>query len=442
MQIPEKPPVSIADIVANPQGFARNLSPFLREEFLFAHADNYMHWDEVRYRDVPEGFPDHKTYWAFLKMRRSIGRMPLPLKEKSGDAFSFVVADEVQEGLSEADSYLRGIIDADEPLEPSQRDMWLVQSLIEEEAIHSSLLEGAPTTRTKAKKMLAEGRKPRGEGELMVVNNYRAMAFVRERKDEPLSEAMILELHRVITEGTLKNPADAGRFRANDDPDFGVWDAPRNRMLFAPPQVGELPARMRALCEFANAPHESRPFVHPVIRAIVLHFQLAHDHPFVDGNGRTARALFYWLMLKNGYWLAEYVSISEILRKAQTKYARAFLFSESDDGDLTYFILHQLRVLKQAVKKLRDYLDKRRRGARAIKKIADDSLNPRQHDTIARARKNPQWSATVREHRGRHGITMQTARTDLQGLVEMGYLDMHKQGKVHVFYPTDKLMSI
>ena len=56
-------------------------------------------------------------------------------------------------------------------------------------------------------------------------------------------------------------------------------------------------------------------FIHPMIRSIILHFWLAYDHPFVDGNGRTARALFYWSMLRHGYWLFEFISISQIILK-------------------------------------------------------------------------------------------------------------------------------
>jgi Fic family protein len=75
----------------------------------------------------------------------------------------------------------------------------------------------------------------------------------------------------------------------------------------------DLPERMRALCAFANMRTGVDGFVHPIVRAIILHFMLAYDHPYVDGNGRTARALFYWSALKDGYWLIEYVSISRII---------------------------------------------------------------------------------------------------------------------------------
>lgn len=52
-----------------------------------------------------------------------------------------------------------------------------------------------------------------------------------------------------------------------------------------------------------------------------LHFMLGYEHPFVDGNGRVARAMFDWAMLRNGYWLFEFISVSRIIRQAPAKYA-------------------------------------------------------------------------------------------------------------------------
>src|SRR3546814_10435189 len=78
---------------------------------------------------------------------------------------------------------------------------------------------------------------------------------------------------------------------------------------------------------------------------IAVHFQIGYDHPFCDGNGRTARALFYWSMLSSGYWLTEYISISSILKKAPAQYVRAYLHAESDGTDMSYFVAHQLDVI-------------------------------------------------------------------------------------------------
>jgi len=120
--------------------------------------------------------------------------------------------------------------------------------------------------------------------------------------------------------------------------------------------------------------------MHPVLRAILLRFWLAYDHPFVHGNGRTARALFYWSMLRQQYWLFEYISISEILLRAPAKYALAFLHTETDRNDLTYFIVHQATVIRRAIQELHVYIQRKAQelaSTEAVLKSGAD-LNHRQ----------------------------------------------------------------
>jgi Fic family protein len=98
-----------------------------------------------------------------------------------------------------------------------------------------------------------------------------------------------------------------------------------------------LPQRLEALCQFANKPQE-KASLHPVIRAILLYLWQGYDHPFRNGNGRSARALFYWRMLREGYWLFEFISISTVLKNASAQYGRSYLYTETDDNDATYFV--------------------------------------------------------------------------------------------------------
>ena len=115
--------------------------------------------------------------------------------------------------------------------------------------------------------------------------------------------------------------------------------------------------RRRNLAAFANT--NANPFIHPVIKAIALHFAIGFVHPFVDGNGRTARAIFYWYMLKEGYAAFEYLPISRILIRAPMNYARAYLYTETDDGDLTYFNHYQLQAILRAISSLHEYFERK-----------------------------------------------------------------------------------
>jgi len=104
---------------------------------------------------------------------------------------------------------------------------------------------------------------------------------------------------------------------------------------------------------------------------------VGYDHPFADGNGRTARALFYWSMARSGYWLMEYTSISHILRKAPAKYMRAYLHTESDKNGTTYFVLHQLQTIRHAITALHDYVDRKVREQRETQQLLANSVGLR-----------------------------------------------------------------
>ncbi|MBL8438468.1 MAG: Fic family protein, partial [Zoogloeaceae bacterium] len=327
------------------------------------------------------------------------------------------------------------------PIEEN-RQRYLLHSL-REEAITSSQLEGASTTRRVAEAMLREGRNPRNRSETMIFNNYQAMGHLRELRDQPITPARILDLHRMLTHGTLDDPADAGRLRLDDS--VRVVDERDGTVLHQPPAHHELPERLERLCAFANAGVDASPFVHPAVRAILLHFMIGYDHPFADGNGRTARAVFYWSMARSGYWLAEFLSISQFLRRAPRQYVQAYLHTETDGGDTTYFVLHQLHTLSRAVGALHDYLARKASEKRDNARLLATSpalharLNPRQLELLNHALRNPGEAYRMDGHQRTHQVAYQTARTDLLGLEGVGLLQRVKRGNAFVFYAPEDL---
>jgi len=301
-----------------------------------------------------------------------------------------------------------------------------------EEAITSSQLEGAVTTREVAKELIRTGRSPRDKSEQMILNNYVTMRRIVDMKDQKMTPDLVLELHRMVTEKTLDDPEMAGRFRRPDQ--NIVVDDMEGEVYHEPPLAGELEERIQAMCDFAN---EKTPgyFIHPVVRAIILHFWLAYDHPFVDGNGRTARALFYWGMLHRGFWLFEFISISAIPRKAPVKYARSFLYTESDSNDLTYFIVAQTQVIRRAIVELHAYIGRKTAEVAELesKLKALRRFNHRQAEVIRHALKHLYQEYTIESHQKSHDVAYQTARTDLLGLQAQELLGMEKRGKTMVF---------
>jgi Fic family protein len=407
------------------------LVPILEAVVSPTHDGRYFHWDDLRYRKPPGGLT-HESWWLGLKMRRQSSYRSIPLKDTEGASFQFSVPDLVTDLLHQIDRGGGTFVEIPEQVtNAEQRDRYVVRSLMEE-AITSSQMEGAVTTREVAKKMLAEGRKPGNRSERMIVNNYMTMRRIVEMKDEMLTPEMVLQVHREISLDALDTPDAPGRLRRADE-DVQISDL-EGTVFHRPPAAGTLAARLEAMCDFANGKTPAH-FVHPVIRGIILHFWLAYDHPFVDGNGRTARALFYWQMLHSGYWLFEFISISQFLNKAPVQYGTAFLHTETDQNDLTYFIIHQAEIIRRALIELHDYIGRKSAEARtcitALEKHPE--LNHRQQALIAHAVRHPGFAYSIAGHGARHAIVYQTARTDLLKLAKLKLLEQKKVGRGLVF---------
>ncbi|MCB1237766.1 MAG: Fic family protein [Verrucomicrobiae bacterium] len=428
MRLPKKPP--------DWQKILRSLSTDAQVDRILPARlsdDEYLPWDKLIYREPPAGF-SREEWWLALKLNRMRASRQVSLIDKKGQPFRFFQTDSMSALLHRIDQGAGGALGMPEAItNETTRDYYYVSSLMNE-AITSSQLEGAAVTREVAREMIRSGRKPRDQGERMILNNYLTMRHLEEWKNEPMSPELVFEIHRLITEDTLADPTAAGRFRRSDEV-VEVVDETTEEVLHAPPAAEELPARLARFCDFANDTAEAPVFVHPVIRAILLHFWIGYDHPFVDGNGRTARALFYWLMLRNQYWLFQFVSISEILVAAPSQYARSYLLTETDDNDLNYFILYQIQTIDRAVKALHRFLERKTdefaKASMLLRQI--ENLNHRQESLISRALKDSRTRFTIQSHRASHRVAYATARNDLLELVDLGLLTRMKRGRGFVF---------
>lgn len=402
---------------------------------------DYVHWDKLRQLAPPADIT-HREWWLLIKFARQPLLRTLPLTDAEGQHFSYGVPDLVARGLHHVDQRCSGEIAMPEVVtaDDQARSHYLVNSLMEE-AIRSSQLEGATTTRRVAKELLQTGREPRDRSERMILNNYRALQYMRDQMDETLTPEAVLELQRILTEGTLDEPDAAGRLQRPDQIRVSVVDPNTDEVVHTPPPAEQLPARLQAMCDFANEGETPDQFIHPVVRAILLHLWLAFDHPFEDGNGRTARALFYWYMRTRKYWLVEYLSISRILRDAPAQYSRSFMLTEHDERDATYFIVYQLRVLQRAIDQLHTYLRNKVKEVRDVEKLVKGStnFNQRQLALLGHALRDPDASYSFTAHAASHGVTHETARNDLIPLATSGLLERRRQGRSFRFAPAPDL---
>jgi len=410
----------------------------LRAELPPGEDRRYLHWDKLHRMPAPAGLTPEQ-WWLRLKLVRRQGWSPLSLRDRDGAALGFTSPAAMQPLLHRVDRRCSGpVAAAGLPSWRETRQRFLVDAWMEE-AIRSSQLEGATTARDAAKDLLRSGRQPRDRSEKMIADNYEGMRFMREEMDGRLTTERILELHRVVSARTLDASA-MGRLERPGEERVAVRDRD-GEVLYLPPPAEQLPERMERLCDFANADDDAEPFVHPVLRAILLHFWLAYDHPFLDGNGRTARILFFWAMRRRGYWFAEYLPLSLLISEARGQYDGAFLEAETDGGDVTYFLLNQLRTIERSIGRFDAYVEHKAGEQREVKRLLRDvdGINGRQLVLLTHALKHPDHTYTFAGHAGSNRVTHETARADLTQLSERGFLTKQRRGRTYVFEPPPDL---
>lgn len=435
------PPPNIEEIIPkDPTGFSdlmeKSRTPDFQKILQLANY-HYMHWHKLRYyRPMPEGVSPEKV-WLFLKLGRESNKKNVPYLDKNNNPFSYWVPDSLLKILHEIDLDVGGTIITDRPGSPPPKEEYIVSSLMEE-AIASSQLEGATTTRQAAKEMLRSGRKPKDRSEQMILNNWESMKYIRTNRNQKFTPERLLQLHSILTIDTLTNPEEAGRYRTSDD----IIVEYNDQTVHKPPLASELKERVESLCNFANHDDEKN-WIHPVLKAAIIHFRLAYDHPFTDGNGRTARQLMYWYLLSRKYFLFEYLAISKYFIQSPCRYVRSYLETETDGNDLTYFLLFNLRAIRRAILELRKYIIRKQKEVASANESLKSlkGLNARQKILLHYAIGHPTNMYTFETHKSRHAIVYQTARNDLLSLVKKGFLEKERQGKEFVFFPTRKIMN-
>lgn len=376
---------------------------------------DYEYWDKVKYMPLPKGYTS-QMLWTFVKASRLRGM--IPVWDKYG--IKLCVTSQMQRMCHNFDMKVGSFWEADTDPQSSEKKYYLSSSLMEE-AIYSSKMEGASTTRIVAKEMLRKKKAPQNKAQQMIVNNYTTIQHIVEHKDEPLTKEGLLYIHRLMTEKTLDNPEDAGRFRTNND--VVVANMVEGDIVHTPPTFEEIPEFVTTLCDFFNNDNQST-FIHPIIKGIIIHFMVAYMHPFVDGNGRTARALFYWYMLKENYKLTEYMSISRVIAKSKTSYEKSFRYTENDGNDMGYFVAYNLRALEISFQQLRDYIQRKQKEKKAAAVFMKaGNINQRQALVLQRLSEEPDTIFTVKDLQEQFSVSSMTARKDLSDLVQQGYLE-------------------
>lgn len=406
-----------------------------------AASPRYLHWDDIRRKEWLPIAPAEKA-WAIIKVFR--GGIETPISTPDSFLFYWTRCAHFDEILHNITRSLSGhIMGLPQVMSEKEKQQYITRGLIEE-AIASSQLEGANTTRAYAKKMIQEGLPPRDKSQRMIINNYQAMQKIEEEyKHERLSLGVLHDMHRELTKNNTLDQGKVGEFRTDSDEIYVNGPENDGTIAFIPPEMTFVEKQIQRLIDFANDELETF-FIHPVLKAIMLHFWLGYLHPYGDGNGRLARSLFYWYLLRNDYWAFAFLPISEAIKKSPKQYGWAYIYSEQDDNDLTYFLDYNLRKIVQAQESFEEYIFKKNQEslllAETSRKIKD--LNSRQIQIAQFLHSNANETTNVSAVTTIFGISQMTAIRDLRDMTNKGFLYKEKNGRNVFYYPTEKLSEL
>lgn len=404
----------------------------------------YLHYDQLRHR--VRGKEKLDTLWEQIRFARLLSSYRIKCLGDVDTGFLNATAT-IQKSCSIVDRLTSSAAET-ERYEKFDASDYLMDELKAAESIASSQLEGAATTSRVALEMIKVSRKPRDESEQMIMGNWRLMQHVSEPGRHAIDISELLNMHRVAVEGIDDKKYTPGQLRSEAD-DVAVVDHEGN-IVHTPPPAAMLQEALQSLCDFINTPHETaedESWLHPLVKACIIHFAIGYLHPFKDGNGRTARALFYWYMLKCGYTAFRYISISKLLKNAPVQYVRAYLYTETDELDFTYFVNYQCDVVSRAVREYIDYIQQIIETRAQLKQWLYESgiyadLNARQRDLATIALNQPGVLFTAAEVRDRMKVSENTARDDLKKLTALGLMKTMKEGKGNVYLSPKSLHEL
>jgi Fic family protein len=310
----------------------------------------------------------------------------------------------------------------------------LLKETLIEEGFYSSTIEGAHSTVKRAKTLASGKSKPKDKSEFMVLNNFKALLELEDKKDL-ITNDLIFKIHKITVEDTLDDDYNIGCYRIEPNEIINQ----NGKVIFSPiANIEKMNLMMNSLLEFLKDDEFSKP-IDKISKSIAFHFLFAFIHPFDDGNGRTIRILFTYLLKLYGYDMFYYISLSEIINRKKAKdYYQAFIDVERSDindknnFDLTYFFYYMTNVMIEGLKLLKHRINTHLRED-IIKNIAiknNIDLTPRQENIIkVLSNKNNTFMITSEELSKKFNVSVRTIQKDLKLLIDFGLIEKIKATK-------------
>ena len=370
----------------------------------------YLYYKEIRYRNlVPLEFEkEPEKFWALIKFHRKVSGIKTKISDRQNILFTWHQLNFHQKLLQEIDFTMKDYLNDPDYVKYQKKALM-------EEAIASAQLSGSYTSRIVAEQMLKEKLIPKTPAKKMIYNNFAMLQLIDKKyQHKRLNLDILLDLHKTLGANIINNTT-LGYFANKNDPFFQK--------------------EIKKFITFANDELEEDIFIHPIIKASMLHFWVLFLNPFDEGNGRMARAIFYWYLLRKGYKLFSILPISLVIKNTKDDYDRSNLLSISDDNNLTYFIDYKIRIIQKTLNNFKHFFNQKNsenwRTNHFLK--LHPNLNNRQINILEALHHVSYKPITLTSHKNIHEITKVTAIKDLKGLEKLKLIKGVKEGR-SIFY--------
>ena len=286
-------------------------------------------------------------------------------------------------------------------------------------AHHSTSIEGNPLTLDEVTDLLA-GRDvlahPRDRQEVL---NYAAVLGYIDRRflsqERPVAEEAILHLHALVVKDILP-PAEAGQYRRV----MVVVGVPATgEVIYRPPDWEDVPGLMTDLVAWLNSPRATA--LMPILEAGIAHYELVRIHPFVDGNGRTARALATLVLAQRNFDTKRFFALDEYYNQDRASYYEALRSVDPRTRDLTEWLEYFVQGIAVEMVRIERRVEELANLYRVEAEAGQVSLNSRQIRLLDHLRRGG-GSISNREYQELFLISKRTASNDLGELTAHGLL--------------------
>ena len=288
----------------------------------------------------------------------------------------------------------------------------------------STAIEGNPLTLEQVSE-LAAGRDimVRRKDKKEVLNYLEALEKIPEFAErKPFKFSDLLELHKLITRDTLENPADEGSLRNQQ---VAVVNGATGQIIFMPPPTDRVGALVEEFLEWFNSEEVNE--IDPVIEAGLAHYELVRIHPFVDGNGRTARVMASIVLFKRAFDIKRFFALDDYYDKDRRAYYAALKTVDQDSLDLTGWLEYFTEGVAVSLKAVEDKVIGLSQDIKFLKERGQIALTDRQVKIVEMLLQNEKL--TIGQVKDLFGFSRQMALKEMTKLVDLGVVRLKGGGR-------------